>query len=78
MSSGSNSEKKGKPSTPVKASLPVSNKQIETRTSDGRRRITPIFVAPAPDIGYVQNERPVRSAYSSQRINYYRNQRKKK
>lgn len=44
-------EKKEKQSTPVKTSLPISNKQIETRTSDGRRRITPIFVAPAPDIG---------------------------
>ncbi len=38
-------------STPTKAPAPVSNKQIETRTSDGRRRITPICVAPAPDIG---------------------------
>ncbi|XP_065200302.1 protein HIRA [Planococcus citri] len=37
--------------TPTKVPLPVNNKQIETRTSDGRRRITPIFVAPAPDIG---------------------------
>lgn len=27
------------------------DKQIETRTSDGRRRITPIFLAPQPDIG---------------------------
>lgn len=37
--------------TPSKAPLAINNKQIETRTSDGRRRITPIFVAPAPDIG---------------------------
>uniref|UniRef100_T1ING8 Protein HIRA n=1 Tax=Strigamia maritima TaxID=126957 RepID=T1ING8_STRMM len=27
------------------------NKQIETRTADGRRRITPMFIAPAPDLG---------------------------
>nr|XP_018904319.1 PREDICTED: protein HIRA-like [Bemisia tabaci] len=27
------------------------NKQIETRTSDGRRRITPIFIPAAPDTG---------------------------
>lgn len=39
--------------TPTKTPLPVSTKQVETRTSDGRRRITPICVAPAPDIGYV-------------------------
>lgn len=25
------------------------NKQIETRTSDGRRRITPIYIPPTPD-----------------------------
>lgn len=42
--------------TPTKVPLPVSNKQIETRTSDGRRRITPIFIAPAPDIGYALPE----------------------
>lgn len=29
------------------------DKQIETRTADGRRRITPIFLAPQPDIGFV-------------------------
>lgn len=39
--------------TPTKTPLPVSTKQLETRTLDGRRRITPICVAPAPDIGYV-------------------------
>ncbi|KAG1672669.1 Protein HIRA [Nymphon striatum] len=27
------------------------NKQIETRTADGKRRITPCFIAPAPDPG---------------------------
>lgn len=37
--------------TPTKVPQPVSNKQIETRTSDGRRRITPIFIAPAPELG---------------------------
>lgn len=34
-------------STPVKGPI---NKQIETRTSDGRRRITPMFIPPPPDI----------------------------
>ncbi|XP_070205322.1 protein HIRA-like isoform X2 [Littorina saxatilis] len=29
------------------------DKQIETRTSDGTRRITPIFLAPQPDVGEV-------------------------
>jgi len=29
------------------------SKQIETRTRDGRRRITPIFIAPQPDVGSV-------------------------
>lgn len=33
-------------STPVKAPI---NKQIETRTSDGRRRITPMFIPPPAD-----------------------------
>lgn len=46
-------EKPKSTTTPVKAPLPVNNKQVETRTSDGRRRITPICVAPAPDIGFV-------------------------
>ncbi|XP_015600731.1 protein HIRA homolog [Cephus cinctus] len=32
--------------TPVKGPI---NKQIETRTSDGRRRITPMFIPPPPD-----------------------------
>ena len=27
------------------------NKQIETKTQDGRRRITPIFLAPQPALG---------------------------
>lgn len=53
VENSSNSEKKEKQHTPSKTSLPTTNKQIETRTSDGRRRITPIFVAPAPDIGYI-------------------------
>ncbi|GFN92810.1 protein hira [Plakobranchus ocellatus] len=29
------------------------DKQIETRTADGRRRITPIFLAPQPEVGDV-------------------------
>ena len=29
----------------------IHSKQIETRTKDGRRRITPIFLAPQPDLG---------------------------
>jgi hypothetical protein len=33
--------------TPAKAPI---NKQIETRTSDGKRRITPMFIPPPPDI----------------------------
>ncbi|XP_046591914.1 protein HIRA homolog isoform X1 [Neodiprion lecontei] len=33
-------------STPAKGPI---NKQIETRTSDGRRRITPMFIPPPPD-----------------------------
>ncbi|XP_075230856.1 histone cell cycle regulator-like protein [Lycorma delicatula] len=38
------------PPTPVLHPSPT-NKQIETRTSDGRRRITPIFIPPTPDNG---------------------------
>lgn len=36
------------PATPIKGPI---NKQIETRTSDGRRRITPMFIPPTPDGG---------------------------
>ncbi|KAG8257094.1 hypothetical protein J6590_056352 [Homalodisca vitripennis] len=36
---------------PASASKPLTNKQIETRTSDGRRRITPIFIPPEVDTG---------------------------
>lgn len=36
------------PTTPLKGPL---NKQIETRTSDGKRRITPMYIPPAPDTG---------------------------
>ncbi|XP_047105230.1 protein HIRA-like, partial [Schistocerca piceifrons] len=36
------------PSTPLKG---PTNKQIETRTSDGKRRITPMYIPPAPDAG---------------------------
>ena len=38
------------PATPIKGPI---NKQIETRTSDGRRRITPMFIPPTPDRGDV-------------------------
>ncbi|XP_068087033.1 protein HIRA [Anabrus simplex] len=38
------------PLTPHKGPI---NKQIETRTSDGKRRITPMFIPPAPDTGDV-------------------------
>ncbi|XP_050427606.1 protein HIRA homolog [Adelges cooleyi] len=34
---------------PPKPLPPILKKQIETRTSDGRRRITPIFIPPTPD-----------------------------
>nr|KAG5687049.1 hypothetical protein BaRGS_002422 [Batillaria attramentaria] len=38
--------------TPFKSPSPQPrDKQIETRTADGRRRITPIFLAPQPDLG---------------------------
>lgn len=33
------------------SSKPMLNKQIETRTADGRRRITPVFIPPAADLG---------------------------
>lgn len=36
----------GTPGTPFKPT----EKQIETKTKDGRRRITPIFLAPQPDV----------------------------
>lgn len=61
----SNSGKKEQQSTPVKNSLPVNTKQIETRTSDGRRRITPIFVAPAPDIGLVEGFSKINQSLAS-------------
>ncbi|KAL8566416.1 hypothetical protein ACOMHN_011994 [Nucella lapillus] len=40
------------------------DKQIETRTSDGRRRITPIFLAPQPDI----SEAGIPAPYSAKSI----------
>ncbi|RZF35957.1 hypothetical protein LSTR_LSTR005370 [Laodelphax striatellus] len=40
------------PPPPVIVTSPLQvNKQIETRTSDGRRRITPIFIPAIPDTG---------------------------
>lgn len=41
-------EKPVVPSVPMKGPI---NKQIETRTSDGKRRITPMYIPPAPDVG---------------------------
>lgn len=43
-----NFEDRKSSSTPIKGPI---NKQIETRTSDGRRRITPMFIPSAPDGG---------------------------
>lgn len=42
---------KTQPAVPVSSSKPVFNKQIETRTADGKRRITPVFIPPAADLG---------------------------
>lgn len=42
-------ETKQPPKNLMKPSPPMLKKQIETRTSDGRRRITPIFIPPTPD-----------------------------
>lgn len=42
-------EIKPTPKNLVKPSPPILKKQIETRTSDGRRRITPIFIPPTSD-----------------------------
>lgn len=41
---------------------PVLKKQIETRTSDGRRRITPIFIPPTPDNAEEMNVLPFSSS----------------
>jgi len=49
----------------VKPSLPVLKKQIETRTSDGRRRITPIFIPPTSDNAEEINVLPFSSSSES-------------
>lgn len=49
----------------VKPSLPVLKKQIETRTSDGRRRITPIFIPPTLDNAEEINILPFSSSSES-------------
>ncbi|XP_054287675.1 protein HIRA homolog [Macrosteles quadrilineatus] len=36
---------------PILPPVPVNKKQIETRTSDGKRRITPVFIPPVKDSG---------------------------
>lgn len=41
------------PSVTTTPTKPVNNKQIETRTSDGRRRITPVFIPAEVDSGLV-------------------------
>lgn len=46
--SATNFEDRKASSTPIKGPI---NKQIETRTSDGRRRITPMFIPSTPDRG---------------------------
>ncbi|CAL1534335.1 unnamed protein product [Lymnaea stagnalis] len=40
-------------SSAERAPFKPTDKQIETRTADGRRRITPIFLAPQPEVGEV-------------------------
>lgn len=44
---------------------PILKKQIETRTSDGRRRITPIFIPPTPDNAEEMNVLPFSSSCES-------------
>jgi len=48
-----------------KHSLPILKKQIETRTSDGRRRITPIFIPPTPENAEEVNVLPFSSSSES-------------
>lgn len=48
-----------------KPSPPILKKQIETRTSDGRRRITPIFIPPTPDNAEEVNVLPFSSSSES-------------
>uniref|UniRef100_A0A2S2NXP5 Protein HIRA n=1 Tax=Schizaphis graminum TaxID=13262 RepID=A0A2S2NXP5_SCHGA len=46
----------------IKPLPPILKKQIETRTSDGRRRITPIFIPPTPDNAEEMNVLPFSSS----------------
>jgi len=50
------------------------DKQIETRTLDGRRRITPIFLAPQPELG----EAPLPFTSSSPNIGFHSSSEKSK
>lgn len=49
----------------IKPQPPILKKQIETRTSDGRRRITPIFIPPTPDNAEEINVLPFSSSSES-------------
>lgn len=55
-------ESKQPPKSLTKPLPPVLKKQIETRTSDGRRRITPIFIPPTPDNAEEMNVLPFSSS----------------
>ncbi|XP_067683300.1 protein HIRA-like isoform X2 [Haliotis asinina] len=57
LESKSNSSMKVNGETPFKPR----DKQIETKTADGRRRITPIFLAPQPEIGFEEAPLPFTS-----------------
>ncbi|XP_071093966.1 protein HIRA-like isoform X1 [Haliotis cracherodii] len=61
----SNSSMKVNGETPFKVSQKPNtdprDKQIETKTADGRRRITPIFLAPQPEIGFEEAPLPFTS-----------------
>jgi len=53
------------PKNVTKPLPPILKKQIETRTSDGRRRITPIFIPPTPDNAEEINVLPFSSSSES-------------
>lgn len=58
-------EIKQPPKNVIKPSLPILKKQIEIRTSDGRRRITPIFIPPTLDNAEEINVLPFSSSCES-------------
>lgn len=60
--SNTKKETKQPPKSLTKPSPPILKKQIETRTSDGRRRITPIFIPPTPDNAEEMNVLPFSSS----------------